>query len=47
MITPQMTPGTGERLLRFVGDRVRFTLRAAEGASWPAGWRARLRKESP
>ncbi|HEX7617207.1 MAG TPA: amylo-alpha-1,6-glucosidase, partial [Verrucomicrobiae bacterium] len=35
-----MTPPPGERLLRFVGDRVRFTLRA--GAGRP-GWRALLR----
>jgi hypothetical protein len=35
-----MTPAPGERLLRFVGDRVRFTLRA--GAE-RAGWRALLR----
>jgi len=35
-----MTPLPGERLLRFVGDRVRFTLRA--GAE-RAGWRALLR----
>jgi starch synthase (maltosyl-transferring) len=35
-----MTPAPGERLLRFVGDRVRFTLRA--GAD-QAGWRALLR----
>ncbi|HEX7577252.1 MAG TPA: hypothetical protein VF430_04355, partial [Verrucomicrobiae bacterium] len=35
-----MTPPPGERLLRFVGDRVRFTLRA--GAERP-DWRALLR----
>ena len=35
-----MTPPAGERLLRFVGDRVRFTLRA--GTERP-GWRALLR----
>ncbi len=35
-----MTPPPGERILRFVGDRVRFTLRA--GAERP-GWRALLR----
>ena len=35
-----MTPPPGERLLRFVGDRIRFTLRA--GAERP-GWRALLR----
>jgi predicted glycogen debranching enzyme len=37
---PIMEPAPGERLLRFVGDRVRFTLRA--GAERP-GWRALLR----
>ncbi|MBI5395844.1 MAG: glycogen debranching enzyme N-terminal domain-containing protein [Verrucomicrobia bacterium] len=40
---PIMTPATGERLLRFVGDRVRFTLRDASGAPPPEGWSARLR----
>ncbi len=35
-----MTPPPGERLLRFVGDRVRFTLRADADR---AGWRALLR----
>ena len=35
-----MTPAPGERLLRFVGDRVRFTLRASEERP---GWRALLR----
>jgi predicted glycogen debranching enzyme len=35
-----MTPPPGERLLRFVGDRVRFTLRADVER---AGWRALLR----
>jgi len=37
---PIMEPAPGERLLRFVGDRVRFTLRA--GAERP-GWHALLR----
>jgi starch synthase (maltosyl-transferring) len=37
---PIMEPAPGERLLRFGGDRVRFTLRA--GAERP-GWRAVLR----
>jgi len=42
MVQPHlnMTPLPGERLLRFVGDRVHFTLRA--GAERP-GWRALLR----
>ena len=35
-----MTPAPGERLLRFVGDRVRFTLRAGAERS---GWRTLLR----
>src|SRR5256886_198172 len=39
----QMTPPTGERLLRFVGDRVRFTLRSADGEPLPGGWRGLLR----
>src|SRR5947208_16961755 len=38
-----MTPVTGERLLRFVGDRVRFTLRSEDGAPLPPGWRVLLR----
>ncbi len=38
-----MTPATGERLLRFVGDRVRFGLRTEDGAPLPAGWSVRLR----
>jgi len=36
-----MTPAPGERLLRFVGDRIRFSLRMPDGA--PAGSRALLR----
>src|SRR5213592_2243782 len=39
----KMTPPTGERLLRFVGDRVRFTLRSADGTPLPANYRAVLR----
>src|SRR5688572_8029459 len=39
---PIMTPAAGERLLRFVGDRVRFTLRREEPGR-PEGWRAFLR----
>lgn len=38
-----MSPAPGERLLRFVGDRVRFQLRTADGAPWPTEWRALLR----
>jgi starch synthase (maltosyl-transferring) len=36
-----MIPAPGERLLRFVGDRVRFGLRAPQG--FAKGWRAVLR----
>src|ERR1043166_971547 len=38
-----MTPATGERLLRFVGDRVRFSLRTEDGAPLPSGWSVLLR----
>ncbi|HXT12834.1 MAG TPA: amylo-alpha-1,6-glucosidase [Candidatus Angelobacter sp.] len=38
-----MSPAPGERLLRFVGDRVRFTLRDGEGRTRRKGWSARLR----
>jgi starch synthase (maltosyl-transferring) len=40
---PLMTPAPGERMLRFVGDRVRFTLRDRNGRQRPKGWCARLR----
>jgi predicted glycogen debranching enzyme len=36
-----MTPAPGERLLRFVGDRLRFSLRTPQG--FGKGWRALLR----
>ncbi len=36
-----MTPAPGERLLRFVGDRVRFSLQTPQG--FGKGWRALLR----
>lgn len=42
-INPVMSPAPGERLLRFVGDRVRFTLKDRDGRPRPKGWRARLR----
>ena len=42
-LSPIMIPAAGERLQRFVGDRVRFTLRDREGRPLPEGWRARLR----
>jgi starch synthase (maltosyl-transferring) len=38
-----MTPPTGERLLRFVGDRVQFNLRTDDGVPLPDGWRVLLR----
>jgi len=38
-----MTPAPGERLLRFAGDRVRFSLRAANDGPLPPDWQARLR----
>jgi glycogen debranching enzyme len=37
---PIMEPATGERLMRFVGDRIRFTLHDGSGRN---GWRALLR----
>jgi len=40
-----MSPATGERLLRFVGDRLRFTLRTDDGAPLPEGWRVLLRTQ--
>ncbi|MDW7979872.1 MAG: amylo-alpha-1,6-glucosidase [Verrucomicrobiales bacterium] len=40
---PLMEPGPGERLVRYVGDRVRFSLRDAHGRILPPGWSARLR----
>jgi len=38
-----MHPETGERLLRFVGDRVGFTLSGSGGEPLPKGWRGVLR----
>ena len=38
-----MTPDPGSRLLRHVGDRVRFALRHQDGSPFPAGWRVLLR----
>ena len=35
-----MEPATGERLVRFVGDRIHFTLHDGSGRN---GWRALLR----
>src|ERR1051325_1565471 len=42
MQKPQMYPPPGDRLLRFVGDRIRFALRPAQGA-FPDRCRAYLR----
>src|SRR5271170_6683719 len=39
--TPIMTPAPGERMLRFVGDRVRFSIRPPDG--FPSNARAMLR----
>src|SRR5947207_11882609 len=44
-IVPVMSPAPGERLLRFVGDRVRFTLKDREGRRPQKGWQARLRTD--
>ncbi|MGZ4986925.1 MAG: hypothetical protein ACXWBP_02685, partial [Limisphaerales bacterium] len=41
MDKPIMTPAPGERMLRFVGDRVRFSLRMPHG--FPTNGRALLR----
>ncbi|MBL9171517.1 MAG: glycogen debranching enzyme N-terminal domain-containing protein [Verrucomicrobiales bacterium] len=38
-----MTPAPGERLVRFVGDRIRFTLQLARNEAPPPNWRASLR----
>src|SRR6476646_12111084 len=38
-----MTPATGSRLLRFVGDHVRFEVRNEVSTTPPKGWRAMLR----
>src|ERR1043166_4003619 len=38
-----MAPAPGEGVLRFVGDRLRFTLSGAGGEPLPRGWRAMLR----
>jgi starch synthase (maltosyl-transferring) len=38
-----MTPAPGERLLRFVGDRVRFRVESGDGSPLPEGWQVRLR----
>lgn len=42
-LVPVMTPPPGERLLRFVGDHVRFTIRDRAGQFPGKAWRAYLR----
>ncbi|HWY32432.1 MAG TPA: hypothetical protein VNX46_16840, partial [Candidatus Acidoferrum sp.] len=42
MLKPTMTPATGERLLRFVGDKICFTLHG-QNAALPGRFRALLR----
>lgn len=43
MLELRMSPAPGERMVRFVGDRVAFALGPTEGESRPSGWRAFLR----
>ena len=38
-----MSPGVGERIVRFVGDRLRFQLATVAGTSLPPGWHGVLR----
>jgi starch synthase (maltosyl-transferring) len=42
-LIPVMKPAAGERLQRFVGDRLRFILADLGGKPIPKGWQARLR----
>jgi predicted glycogen debranching enzyme len=42
-LIPIMTPPPGEQMLRFVGDHVRFAIKARDGRSSSRGWRAFLR----
>src|SRR5579859_4803337 len=42
-LLPLMTPAPGGRCVRYVGDRLRFTLRDRNGARPPQGWRGLLR----
>src|SRR2546423_13549357 len=44
-LTPVMTPAPGERLQRFVGDRVVFQLKDHLGRPPVEGWRALLRTD--
>src|SRR5262245_39775047 len=43
MLPLVMTPGPGERLVRFVGDQLSFSLACGESGALPEGWQARLR----
>ena len=40
---PNMSPAAGERLLRFVGDKILFSVKAAGDLSGAKNWSARLR----
>src|SRR5579863_8219124 len=40
---PLMNPAPGERLVRFVGDKVLFTLRPGNSSAVSKNWQARLR----
>lgn len=42
-VRPVMLPAPGERMQRYVGDRVRFSIGNGGGGALPRGWRARLR----
>jgi starch synthase (maltosyl-transferring) len=42
-VTLEMTPGPGSRMMRFVGDRVRFSLKEMGNRPAREGWRALLR----
>jgi predicted glycogen debranching enzyme len=42
-LVPTMTPAPGDRLKRFVGDRIAFTLKDRDGHAAKAGWRGVLR----
>jgi len=42
-LVPTMTPAPGDRLKRFVGDRIVFTLQDRGGQAAKPGWRAVLR----
>ncbi len=43
VFAPLMNPGPGDRLVRYVGDRLQFSLRDRHGRPLPSGWSARLR----